>query len=69
MLRYVLPPDPADEEDSTPDERNESKKRKRGQNANRQRPNFRESLILCPRHRQEHSLFIWRYVDPHRYVG
>lgn len=50
MHRYVLPPDPAHDENTTRDERNENKKRKRGQNTNRQRPNFRESLILCPKY-------------------
>src|SRR5213592_1693750 len=48
-FRYVLPSDPlAVDENFTSEDRHESKKRKRGQNSNRQRPNFRESTVLCP---------------------
>ena len=50
MHRYVLPSDIDDDNNTTQDERNQNKKRKRGQNANRQRPNVRESLILCPKY-------------------
>jgi hypothetical protein len=44
--RYLLPPDPVDENAST-DDRDNNKKRKRGQNTNRKQPNVRESRIIC----------------------
>lgn len=44
--RYILPPDPVDENTAT-DDRDNDKKRKRGQNKNRKQANVREPIILC----------------------